>query len=173
MISNTTDANHGPIVDITTTTGSINADFTLVAIDAETEEKVPSGGVYRIATRTRHAPVRLEIVDAPVESILDLWSKNMWGPLKVWLHPTYQGWFRSEAFIGDTPLGIVGGAEDPSGNGRKRNLFWNGWSIPPGIKHVLSGEVWWGDRQHYPYDQIASSVRLKAIIGQPLVFVHT
>ena len=176
MVSNTTDARHGPIVDITTTTGSINTNFTLVAVDPETEEKVLSGGFYHIATRSRHAPVRLEIVDAPANSVVDLCSKNAWGPLEVWLHPTYQGRFRSEALIGDTPLGLIGGAVDPSGNGRKRNLFWNGWSIPPGVKHVLSGEVWWGDRLQprypdIPYSQIASSVRLKAIIGQPLVFV--
>lgn len=173
MISNSTDPSRGPIVDITTTTGSINTNFTLVAVDPETEEKVSSGGFYSIATRSRRGPARLEIVEAPIDYVLDLWSKNAWGPLEVWLHPTYQGSFRSEALIGDTPLGLIGGAVDPSGHGRKRNLFWNEWSIPPGVRHVLAGEVWWGDRRQprYPYTQIASSVRLKAIIGRPLVFV--
>ena len=173
MISNATGANSGPIVDITTTTGSINIDFTLVAVDPETEEKVTSGGFYRITTRSRHAPLHLEIVDAPVDSILDLTSKNVWGPLKVLLDPTYQGWFRSEAFIGDTALGLIDGAVDPSGNGKKRKLLWNRWSIPPGVENVLSGEVWWGDRRQPTSsdNQTTSSVRLKTIIGQPLVFV--
>ena len=38
-----------------------------------------------------------------------------------------------EAPTGDTPLGLLGGAVGPSGNYRKRILFWNGWSIPPGV----------------------------------------
>lgn len=175
MISNATAgaSSSGPIVDITTTTGSINTNFTLLAVDPETEETVSSGGFYRIATRSHHAPLHLEIVDAPVDSILDLSSKNVWGPLKVWLHPTYQGWVRSEAFIGDTPLGLIDGAVDPSGSGKKRNLFWNGWSTPPGVNNVLSGEVWWGNRRQPTSsdNQTISSVRLKAIIGQLLVFV--
>ena len=75
-----TDARRGPIVDITTTTtGSINTNFTLVVVDPETEEKVPSGGFFHIVTRSRRGQVRLEIVDAPIDYVLDLWSKNAWG----------------------------------------------------------------------------------------------
>ena len=48
-------------------------------------------------------------------------SKNTRGRLEAFLHPTFQGSFSSEALIGDTPLGIRGYAENPSGNDRKRN----------------------------------------------------
>lgn len=44
-----------------------------------------------------------------------------------------------EAPTGDTPLGLLGGAVGPSRNCRKRILFWNGWSIPPGVKHAWGG----------------------------------
>jgi len=78
-----------------------------------------STGFYQIAARSRHAPVRLEVVDTPVDSTLMLSSKNTRGPLEVYLHPTYQGRLSSEAFIGAhrwvsrgtlrTRLGMVGG----------------------------------------------------------------
>ena len=99
------------VVDITTTTGSINTIFTLTAVDAGTKERLLSGGAYEITTRSRNAPVRLEVVDASVDSALKLFSKNMRGPLEVYLHPTYQGWFSSETLIGSTPLGIRGYTE--------------------------------------------------------------
>ena len=176
MISNTTGVQGEPSVYITTTTGAINANFALVAIDPKTKEKVSSGGFYQIATRSRRAPVRLEIVDAPIDSTLVLSSKNLWGPLRVLLHPTFQGRFSSEAFIGDTPLGILGYAENPSGNNRRRNLVWRGWNLLPGIRNSMSGEVWWGDRPQpdlsNPCDLFFSSVRLRSIIGQPLVSLH-
>jgi hypothetical protein len=177
MISCTSGVPSRPVVDITTTTGSINANFTLVEVDARTKEKLSSEGVYEITTRSRHAPVRLEVVDAPVDSALKIFSKNTRGPLEVHLHPTYQGKFSSEALIGSAPLGIRGYVEDPSGRERKRTLGWNGWSIPPGIKHVLSGEVWWGDRPEHPlpyrpYALVFSNVQLKTIMGQPLIFLH-
>lgn len=176
MISSITNVHLGPIVDITTTTGPINVDFTLVAVGAETEEEVPSGGFYQISTRSRHAPVRLEVVDAPVDSTLMLSSKNTRGPLE-YLHPTYQGRFSSEAFIGGTPLGIRGYATDPSGNGKKRNLVWDTQSIPPGIHNVMSGEVWWGDRPgppdpDGPYIPTFGSVHTKSVIGNPLAFLR-
>ena len=166
-----------PNVDITTTTGSINANFTLIAVDPETEEKLQSGGAYKIATRSLHAPVRLQVMDAPVDSTLILSSKNTRGPMDVHLHPTFQGRFSSEAIIGDTPLGFVGHSENPSGSSRRRNLVWNGWSIPPGICHVMKGEVWWGDRPEFPSsydpsDLFFSSVQVKSIIGQPLIYLH-
>jgi len=177
MISNATGVSPGPLVDIRTTSGSINADFTLVAVDPETEEEVPYGGAYQISTRSFRAPARLEVVDAPVDSTLSLQSKNVMGPLEVHLHPTFQGKFSSKAFIGDTPLGIRGYTKDPSGDDRKRNLVWDAWSIPPGIRHIMSGEVWWGDRPEPPFPEpprslIFSSVGLRSIIGQPLVFLH-
>jgi hypothetical protein len=178
MVSNPTDVHYGPNVDITTTTGSINANFALVTVDPETEEEVPSGGFYQIATRSHHASVRLEVVDAPVDSALVLSSKNMRGPLEVYLHPTYQGKFSSEALIGDTPLAILGDTEDLPGDGRRRNLVWEGSRIPPGVRNVMRGEVWWGDRlrpPYYPngpYNPIFSSVQVKSIIGRPLVFFH-
>ena len=176
MISNATNASFGTTVDITTTTGPINVDFALAAVDPETEEEVPSGGFYQIATRSRHAPVRLEVVDAPVDSTLFLSSKNIQCPLEVYLHPTYQGRFSSEAFIGDAPLGIRGYTTDPSGADRKRNLVWDAQSIPPGIHHVMSGEVWWGDRPGPPYPDgpyiTFGSVQTKSIIGDPVVFLH-
>ena len=139
MISDATDARHGPIIDIITT-GSTNTNYTLV-VAPEIEEKALFRGSYRIVTRSCHAPVRLEIVDASIDSILDLCSKNAVGPLKVWLHQAYQGRLQSEALIGGTPLGHMEGTVNPSGNGKKRNLFWGGWTIPPGIKYVLSEEV--------------------------------
>ena len=77
-----------PVVDITTTTDSINTNFTLTAVDAETKERLSSGGAYEITTRSRNAPVRLEVVDAPVDSALKLFSNNTRGPLEVYLHPT-------------------------------------------------------------------------------------
>ena len=168
MISNATNASFGTTVDITTTTGSIKVDFALAAVDPETEEEVPSGGFYQIATRSRHAPV---------DSTLFLSSKNIRGPLEVYLHPTYQGRFSSEAFIGDAPLGIRGYTTDPSSDDRKRNLVWDAQSIPPGIHHVMSGEVWWGDRPGPPYPDdpyipTFGSVQTKSIIGDPLVFLH-
>ena len=67
------------VIDITTTTGSINTNFTLIAVDAGTKERLSSGGAYGITTRSRNAPVRLEVVDAPVDSALKLFSK-MKGP---------------------------------------------------------------------------------------------
>ena len=166
-----------PVVDITITTGSINTNFTLIAVDAGTEDRLSSGGAYEITTRSRNAPVRLEVVDASVDSALKLFSKNMRSPLEVYLHPTCQGWFSSEVLIGSTPLGIRGYTENPSGSERKRNMVRDGWSIPPGIKHVLSGQVWWGDRpvpllRHKPNPLFFSSVQLKTIIGRPLVLLH-
>ena len=157
--SDATDAEipNRPVVDITTTTDSINTNLTLIPVDARTKERPSSGGAYEITTRrSRHAPVRLEAVDAPVDSTLRLFLKNMRGPLEIYLHPMCQGKFSFEAVIAETlGLGIRGYTENPSGNDRKRNLVWGGWSIPPGIKRVLSGEV-----------------RLKTIVSRPLVFSH-
>ena len=165
------------VIDITTTTGSINTNFTLIAVDAGTKERLSSGGAYGITTRSRNAPVRLEVVDASVDYALKLFSKNMRGPLEVYLHPTYQGWFSSKALVGGTPLGIRGYTENPSGHERKRNLVWDGWNIPPGIKHILSGQAWWGDRpvpllRYRPNLLFFSSVQLKSIVGRPLVLLH-
>ena len=89
-----------PVVDITTTTGSLYANFTLIAVDAGTEERLLVGGAYEITTRSRQASVRLEVVDDPVDSALKLFSKNMRGLLEVWLHPTYQGRLLSESLTG-------------------------------------------------------------------------
>ena len=178
MISNATRVYPGPIVDITTSTGPVNLDFTLVAVDGpEAKVDVPFAGLYEITTRSRHAPVRLEVVDAPVNSTLVLSSKNTMGPLEIYLHPTYQGTFGSEALIGGTPIGIRGYTTDPSGEGRKRNVVWNSQSIPPGVHNVLSGEVWWGDRPEPPcsdgpYIPTFGSVRTKSVIGNPLILLH-
>jgi hypothetical protein len=177
MISNATSVQLGPTVDITTISGAINADFGLVAIDPETEEEVPSGGFYQIATRSRRAPVRLEVVDAPVDSTLVLSSKNTMGPLEIYLHPTYQGMFLSEAPVGGTLLGNLGYAEDPSGEGRDRNMVREEWGIPPGVHNFMSGEVRWGDRPETsypdgPYSPIFGSVQVKSIIGHPLILLH-
>ena len=90
-----------PVVDIITITDSINTDFTLI------KERPSSGGAYEITTRhSRRAPVRPEVVDAPADSTLRLFLKNMRGPLEVYLHPTYQGKLSSEALITET-LGWV------------------------------------------------------------------
>ena len=169
-----------PVVDITTTTGSLYANFTLIAVDAGTEERLLVGGAYEITTRSRQASVRLEVVDAPVDSALKLFSKNMRGLLEVWLHPTYQGRLLSESLTGSISQRLHGlYGENPFGSDRKSSIFRNGWSILPGIKHVLSGEVWWGDQPEHPfpyncrpYDLICSEVQLKTLIGVPFIALY-
>ena len=96
-----------PVADITTITDSIDTNFALISVDAGAKERRSSGGAYEITTlrRSRHAPVRLEVVDAPVDSALRLFLKNMRGPLEVYLHPMCQGKFSFEAVITET-LGL-------------------------------------------------------------------
>ena len=63
-----------PVADITTITDSIDTNFALISVDAGAKERRSSGGAYEITTprRSRHAPVRLEVVDSPVDSALRL-----------------------------------------------------------------------------------------------------
>ena len=51
--------------------------------------------MHKIATRTRRAPVRLEVVVAPVDFSLQFFSKNMEGRLEAQLRPAYQVGFSS------------------------------------------------------------------------------
>lgn len=163
-----------PVVDIATATGPINANFALIAIDPDTGKEVPHGGTYLITARSIRAPVRLEIVDAPVDSLLELFAKNMMGPLKVYLHSTYQGYFSTETFIINTPaVGFTGYVDNPSGSDRKRNVIFDGWRIPPGINQIMFGQVWWGDRPHLPEsDKVFGTVNLRSLLGSTVVYMQ-
>ena len=92
MISSTTAGIFNRLVaGIMTTTGSISFS------SQSTQGPRRGSRLEEITTRSRNAPVRLEVVDAPVDSALKLFLKDMRGLLEVYLHPTYQGWFSSEA----------------------------------------------------------------------------
>ena len=166
------------VVDITTTTGSVNTNFTLIAVDAGTKERFSSGGAYGITTRSRNAPVRLEVVDAPVDSALKLFSKRMKGPLEFYLHPP------------DLPRLVLirsSRRRHPVGYPRiHRESVWTRKKEEPGLgwmEHpawyqtclVWSGLVGRSTRASAPVQTkplFFSSVQLKSIVGRPLVLLH-
>jgi hypothetical protein len=139
MLSNAIVSQQSPTaVSIESNTGSIDAKFSLVAIDTNDRVQVSSGGSFVIDTKSNASTVRIKFDEAPVDSTLALTSETSTGSINADLHPTYEGTFSLSSGAVSPVVNVKDEEEDPAGKGRERTVeFFRSGS------HVAVGEVTW------------------------------
>ena len=93
----------------------VNTDVTLA-----TNTSDGTHGQYHVTTRTSNAPLRLTVLDAPVDSVLTASAHSSNSPVHVTLHETYEGSFDASASSWFHPEVRWKPVEDPAGRGRQR-----------------------------------------------------
>lgn len=158
MLSSATEYQQPPtIASIKTNKGSIDTRFSLSAIDAEDDVRVPSGGFFHIDTKSDASPIRVKFDDAPIDSTLVLTSKTSVGSINVDLHPTYEGDFSLSSDVSSPVVNAKEEVEDPAGEGRKRTV-----KFVHSRGHLKVGEVTWGSAR-----VDGSRVDLRTDVGTP------
>lgn len=99
-----------------------------------------AGGAFTVNARTANSPLKLAVVDAPVDSTLFASAATSNSPAQVKLHETYEGSF---SLLGSRFFRPVvewnEDAEDPAGRGRERTVKVNA------VKDSsVTGDVFWG-----------------------------
>ncbi|KDR84319.1 hypothetical protein GALMADRAFT_237095 [Galerina marginata CBS 339.88] len=140
------DADTVPTLEARTSNGPLHADISLTSASG-------TGGSFDITTTTSNSPLRVTFSDSPVDSRLSLKASTSNSPATVSLHPAYEGTFTVQTSLFGPTLRRKSDVEDPSGEGRERNVKFG--SIGKGPR-VLTGEVYWDEKRK---DEGAVSVR--------------
>jgi len=101
------------------------------------EEK---GGDFDIVATTDHGPIKLNIVDAPVDSKLKLTAKTTKAPAIVVLPTTYEGEFELDSAPLPGKVLVRPKVRDPSGEDRERRVE----IVREGTR--VTGDVSWSDK---------------------------
>lgn len=85
--------------------------------------KSGTGGSFDLAVKSSNAPVNIETVKSPVDSVLHLHASTSNAALTAKTHPTYEGAFsiRTSSFS-NAVVRMDEEQDDPAGKGRKRSL---------------------------------------------------
>ena len=96
----------------------ISTNITLVSTTSD-----HTGGKFKVLTRTSNAPLAVQYVSAPVDSLLDFEGQTSNSPIRAKTHPTFEGdfWASTSTWF---PVGVNWdeNVEDPAGKGRERHV---------------------------------------------------
>jgi len=109
------------------------------------------GGRYLVTARTSNGPLNVNFPTSPLDSTLKLVAATSNSLAFVSLGPAYEGTF-SLSTSNFSPSVTRRGVEDPSGNGRKRNV-----DTSTSGRGVLSGSVSWSGRRGSGAVEVKSS----------------
>ncbi|KAF8992169.1 hypothetical protein BDQ17DRAFT_1432586 [Cyathus striatus] len=101
--------------------------------------KEESGGRFKVTSHNSVTHLNIEFPTAPVNSVLILDAKTSVSPVVIKLHETYEGKFSFETSLSRPYLVVNDKVEDPSGEGRTRNV---------NVSHVGSkvvGAIGWSE----------------------------
>lgn len=99
------------------------------------------GGAFDAEVISSNAPINVDFVTSPLDSVLKLHARTSNSPAKVNLHGAYEGEFSLKSSIFTPNVERDGAVEDPSGKGRTRHFeVFN-------MGKIVRGEVFWGEKK--------------------------
>ncbi|CAK5269052.1 unnamed protein product [Mycena citricolor] len=109
------DAADGPAqLVLHTSAGSIDSTVTLSSTKAD--------AAFNVTAETSTGKLTLAVPSAPLDSTITIDARNGFGAARVSLPPTFEGSLRAKTSFGSTSVNVAEKVEDPSGQGRKRQV---------------------------------------------------